>query len=90
MTPCMIIIRPSGTEIQYYNLYDTLLSIIESYHIYIEYQCRAGYCGCCRTRLLKGTVTYNILPLTCIKPGEILPCLCYVHSDIEIELYGSM
>ena len=29
----------------------------------VEYQCRAGYCGSCRVKLLSGSVDYADLPL---------------------------
>lgn len=41
-----------------------------------ERQCQAGYCGCCRMKLLEGEVEYSTEPMAWINPGEILPCVC--------------
>ena len=34
-----------------------LLAALESHNINVEYQCREGYCGSCRTRLVSGGLT---------------------------------
>nr|VUD34936.1 Ferredoxin [Raoultella sp. NCTC 9187] len=63
-----------------------LLDALESHNIDVEYQCREGYCGSCRTRLVSGQVDWLTEPLAFIQPGEILPCCCRAKSDIEIEM----
>ncbi|WP_145561446.1 class I ribonucleotide reductase maintenance protein YfaE [Yersinia bercovieri] len=63
-----------------------LLETLEHHQVEIEYQCRSGYCGSCRLRLLKGEVCYLQQPLAFIQPNEILPCCCQPLGDIEIEL----
>ncbi|CNC72365.1 class I ribonucleotide reductase maintenance protein YfaE [Yersinia enterocolitica] len=63
-----------------------LLETLEYHQVPIEYQCRSGYCGSCRLRLLKGEVCYQQQPLAFIQTGEILPCCCQPKGDIEIEL----
>lgn len=63
-----------------------LLETLEHHQVQIEYQCRSGYCGSCRLRLLKGEVSYHQQPLAFIQRGEILPCCCKAVGDIEIEL----
>lgn len=62
-----------------------LLETLERHQVQIEYQCRSGYCGSCRLRLLKGEVCYSQQPLAFIQPNEILPCCCQPLGDIEIE-----
>lgn len=52
----------------------------------VEYQCRAGYCGSCRVKLLSGSVDYADLPLAFIGHDEILPCCCTVLSDISVDV----
>ena len=64
----------------------SLLQQIEKYGIYPEYQCRSGYCGACRTKLISGKVSYPSPPLAFLNPGEILLCCCKAESDLEIEL----
>ena len=52
----------------------------------VEYQCRAGYCGSCRVKLLSGSVDYVDLPLAFVAHDEVLPCCCTVTSDITLEV----
>jgi ferredoxin len=52
----------------------------------VEYQCREGYCGSCRLRLVSARLTGFTEPLAFVQPGEILPCCCRAKGDIEIEM----
>ncbi|MFZ1417639.1 MAG: class I ribonucleotide reductase maintenance protein YfaE [Burkholderiaceae bacterium] len=52
----------------------------------VEYQCRAGYCGSCRVKLLSGSVDYADLPLAFIGYDEVLPCCCTVKSDLTLDV----
>ncbi|SMB80440.1 ferredoxin [Pasteurella testudinis DSM 23072] len=63
----------------------SLLETLENHGISHEYQCRSGYCGSCRVKLLTGNVSYRETPLAFLQPGEILLCCCTVESDLEIE-----
>lgn len=64
----------------------SLLVALESHNVCVEYQCREGYCGSCRVKLVAGEVQWLTKPLALIQPGEILPCCCKAKGDIEIEL----
>lgn len=64
----------------------SLLEALEQQKIQIEYQCREGYCGSCRLRLVKGNVCYRNQPLAFVQDDEILPCSCHPTSDIEVEI----
>lgn len=64
----------------------SLLVALESHNVCVEYQCREGYCGSCRVKLVSGEVNWLTKPLAFIQPGEILPCCCRAKGDIEIEL----
>ncbi|WP_132025033.1 class I ribonucleotide reductase maintenance protein YfaE [Bisgaardia hudsonensis] len=64
----------------------SLLKNLEIQGIHPEYQCRSGYCGSCRTKLISGKVSYKEAPLAFINPNEILLCCCQVESDLKIEL----
>ncbi|WP_075181299.1 class I ribonucleotide reductase maintenance protein YfaE [Pantoea sp. 1.19] len=81
-----IILRASGAQLECREEHPSLLDALESHNVRVEYQCREGYCGSCRTRLLKGQVCYQAQPLAFIQQGEILPCCCQPDGDIEIEL----
>ena len=65
---------------------NTLLETIEQHQIEIQYHCREGYCGACRSKLTCGEVEYTTDPLAFIDDDEILPCCCIPISNIEIEL----
>ena len=55
---------------------ETLLEGLERTGHEIEYQCRSGYCGSCRVKILSGRVSYD---------GEILACCCRVSENIRID-----
>ena len=64
---------------------ETLLEALERTGHEIEYQCRSGYCGSCRVKLLSGSVVYRESPLAMLLPNEILTCCCTVTEDIHID-----
>jgi ferredoxin len=64
---------------------ETLLEGLERTGHEVEYQCRSGYCGACRVRMLDGEVDYVELPLAFIAADEILPCCCVPKSDLWLE-----
>lgn len=86
MAGSIITLRASGTQLHCQEEHHSLLDALESHRIPVEYQCREGYCGSCRTRLLKGEVCYAARPLAFVQDGEILPCCCTAKGDIEIEM----
>lgn len=65
---------------------ETLLDGLERTGHEIEYQCRSGYCGSCRTRLVSGSVTYQQTPLAFVQTGEILPCCCTPNENIRLDV----
>jgi ferredoxin len=64
----------------------TLLDALEAQQQQVNYQCREGYCGACRCKLVSGSVSYINEPLAFVRKGEILPCCSIPITDIEIEL----
>lgn len=64
---------------------ETLLEALERTGHEVEYQCRSGYCGSCRVKLLSGSVSYREHPLALVLPGEILPCCCTVTEDLQLD-----
>ena len=64
---------------------ESLLAGLERTNHAVEYQCRSGYCGSCRVKLLSGSVSYDSMPMAFVQPGEILPCCCRVKEDISID-----
>lgn len=74
-------------ELIFLSSHRTLLECAEASDVEIHYHCRDGFCGACRTTLVKGSVEYpNGEPLAYVGPNEILPCCCVPSSDITIEL----
>jgi len=52
----------------------TLLELAEARGLDPEFSCREGTCGTCRTKLLKGTVTYIKEPSASVSDDEVLVC----------------
>ncbi|CAJ0992041.1 class I ribonucleotide reductase maintenance protein YfaE [Pantoea sp. Nvir] len=86
MSCAFVILRSSGQRLECTADHPNLLTTLEAHNLCIEFQCREGYCGLCRTRLIKGEVHYTEKPLAFLQKGEILPCCCLVTEEIEIEL----
>lgn len=66
----------------------SLLLTLEAHNIQIDYQCRSGYCGVCRIKLIKGQILYLIKqPIAALfKKKEILPCCCQPYGNITIKI----
>ncbi|WMY96002.1 MAG: class I ribonucleotide reductase maintenance protein YfaE [Arsenophonus sp.] len=72
-------------RILFYDKYHkSILDTFEKNNIYINFQCRQGFCGICRTYLKKGKIKYQNLPVAFINHDEILPCICQPVTDIFI------
>ena len=48
----------SGTEVLCQEEHPSLLAALEANQVTVEYQCREGYCGSCRCRLVTGHVDW--------------------------------
>ncbi|ADD77785.1 ferredoxin [Pantoea sp. PA1] len=86
MSRSVVILRSSGTRLEGADDHPNLLTMLEANNLCVEFQCREGYCGSCRMRLLSGEVDYAEKPLAFIEQGEILPCCCKAKGEIELEL----
>lgn len=64
----------------------SLLENLEQHQITHEYQCRSGYCGACRAKMLQGSVRYRQPPLAFLQPDEILLCCCQLEQYIVLDL----
>jgi ferredoxin len=82
-----ILVDGSDQLVEFYNA-GSLLESMEQQGVQMPYQCREGYCGACRTQLVKGTVTYLQEPMAWLNEGEMLPCCCIPLSDIQIKMKG--
>jgi ferredoxin len=63
----------------------TLLDDLIQNKANVYYQCKDGFCGCCRTMLLSGEIEYvkSIIPVA--QKGEIFPCACVAKTSLELE-----
>lgn len=64
----------------------SLLDSLDANSVHVESHCRSGFCGVCRTKLVKGKVNYITEPLAFKDDDEVLPCCCKPVSDITIQL----
>lgn len=65
---------------------ELLLEALEKNGYSPEYQCRAGYCGTCRLKMLRGRVKYVRLPLAYLLADEILPCSCVAAENLYLDI----
>ena len=86
MAQPLIHLRPCGAALSSSEAHRSLLDALKAHQVAVEFQCRSGYCGACRLRLLAGEVKYHQEPLAFVGSGEILPCCCLPVDDIELEL----
>jgi ferredoxin len=70
----------------YYQYEFSLLDALEAQQIPAPYNCRGGYCGCCKVRLLDGEVELVQDALVDCADGEVLTCCCRPKGHIEIEI----
>ncbi|AUX92941.1 NADH oxidoreductase [Mixta gaviniae] len=65
----------------------SLLAAMEQHKLPVEAVCRAGVCGCCKTRVARGDYqTSSSVGLTAeeIAAGYVLACSCQPAGDIEL------
>ena len=67
----------------------SLLDLAEQCGLTPHHGCRAGNCGDCRTRIVKGDVSYRSAPGHAVADGEALICCsvpAQMEEDLELEL----
>ncbi|UTT38319.1 2Fe-2S iron-sulfur cluster-binding protein [Glutamicibacter mishrai] len=78
--------RESGTEFTWKPEDGVLLEALESAGVDAPSLCRAGTCGQCSVRLLKGSVSYPMEPSASVSAGQILTCVSVPAEPIELEI----
>jgi ferredoxin len=63
-----------------------LLMALEQKKVKMFSECRNGYCGACKTKVISGSVTYHTEPLVHLEKDECLPCCCTPNSDLNLDL----
>lgn len=65
----------------------TLLDALESNKVPVTVACRAGVCGCCKTKVVSGKYSVtSTMTLTDaeIADGYVLACSCHPQSDLVL------
>lgn len=84
-----VVFTASAKEARWQPGSGSLLDLAEARGLKPEHSCRAGSCGSCAVRLLKGKIAYPVEPTAPAGPGEILICSAVPASGsetLEIEL----
>lgn len=76
----------SNLTIEIKEVNTSLLDSLEKNNVQVEYQCREGYCGSCRCKLISGEVEWVKDPLAFMGKDDILPCCVKPKGDIEVDL----
>ncbi|MCL1096054.1 class I ribonucleotide reductase maintenance protein YfaE [Shewanella kaireitica] len=64
----------------------TLLEALEQKKVSTFSECRNGFCGQCKTKIISGSVSYITEPLVTLEADECLPCCCVPDTDIDLDL----
>lgn len=78
----------SKKSIAWSNDFGNLLDFAEENGIDMDYECREGYCGTCKVKLLDGRVDMSDdtgLEEDDKEAGMILPCVSAPLTDIKID-----
>ena len=79
-------LRKSGKKFQFKPSDTSLLEAAESAGANIEADCRAGACGTCLKKILKGKVSYEQSPsYGPIQDDECLACVAMPAEDVELD-----
>jgi len=91
-TYTVTLVTPSGTKTIQCPDNEYILEIAERNKIELPYSCRAGICGTCTGKLVKGSVNQedqSILEDDQIAAGYVQICVSYPTSDCTIETHRS-
>jgi ferredoxin len=50
-----------------------------------HYECRSGFCGQCKCKIIDGDIRYLQQPIAHLDSGEILPCITIAVTDVVLE-----
>jgi len=80
--------RQSRKTLEWNDRFESILELAEENDIDIEYECRQGFCGTCKVKLLAGEVDMEVedgLEEEDIRAGFIQTCVAVPLSDIALE-----
>ena len=78
-----IILNGTSLKLSEDNL--TILEVLEKNGMKMNYQCREGFCGVCRCKIISGKFNYKYEPLAMAKEDEIFICIAKALSDIKLS-----
>ena len=79
-----LIIEKESIEIKL-NPKAPLLIQLERAGFNIENQCRSGFCGACKCKLLSGDVRFNQDSIAYIQSSEILTCCSIPLTNLKLD-----
>lgn len=82
--PVPVMFLESATESRWTPGSGSLLELAEACGLDPAFGCRTGSCGSCRTRLLKGAITYTKEPTAAVAADEVLLC-CAVPAQQDAD-----
>ncbi|ACJ29218.1 Ferredoxin [Shewanella piezotolerans WP3] len=80
------IVSLQGQPVLLFNQQQTLLEALEQKKVTTFSECRNGFCGQCKTKVISGSVSYLSEPLVTLEADECLPCCCVPDTDIDLDL----
>lgn len=83
--PTRVVFTQTGKEAIWRPGEGSLLELAEQCGLSPLYGCRAGSCGDCRTKIVKGDVSYQSEPSYAVADGEALIC-CSVPAQMDEDL----
>lgn len=63
----------------------SILEFLESKQVQLNAECRDGYCGACRCKLVEGEVDTNENAIGYVRDNEILACSSKPKGNIKIR-----
>lgn len=63
-----------------------IFDLLEEKGYSLFYECKSGYCGNCKVKLIKGDIKYFIPIVAVATEEDILTCCSYPTSDIVVKL----
>ena len=63
----------------------SILEVLEKNGVAAPYQCRQGFCGVCRYRIVSGKFCYKRQPLAMAQENEIFICIAQALDSIVLD-----
>ena len=75
----------SGKTLPWSGQTDSLLELAEAAGVTIDFGCRAGNCGTCKTAIKSGNVSYLKEPGCEVESGSCLTCICVPETALVLD-----